>query len=74
MKLKKFSQKTIKSYLYYIIDLIKYVNKSPKSVNTKDIRGYLEYLANKNSSASTLNTAYSALKFYFEKSFIANFS
>lgn len=67
MKLRKFSQKTIKSYLYYITDLLKYSSKNPKTVNTEDIRGYLEHLADKNSSASTLNTAYSALKFYFEK-------
>jgi len=67
MKLRKFSPKTIKSYLYYITDLLKYSNKNPKTVNTDDIRGYLEYLADKGSSASTLNGAYSAFKLYFEK-------
>lgn len=67
MKLRKFSQKTIKLYLYYITDLLKRANKNPKTVNTGDIRGYLEYLADKNSSASTLNCAYSAFKLYFEK-------
>ncbi|OGI17785.1 MAG: hypothetical protein A3J63_03570 [Candidatus Moranbacteria bacterium RIFCSPHIGHO2_02_FULL_40_12b] len=67
MKLRKFSQKTIKSYLYYITALLKYANKNPKTVNTEDIRGYLEYLADKNSSSSTLNGAYSAFKLYFEK-------
>ena len=67
MKLRKFSPKTIKSYLYYITDLLKYSSKNPKTVNTDDIRGYLEHLADKNSSASTLNGAYSAFKLYFEK-------
>lgn len=67
MKLRKFSQKTIKSYLHYITDLLKYSNKNPKNVNTEDIRGYLEHLADKNSAASTLNCAYSAFKLYFEK-------
>lgn len=67
MKLRKFSPKTIKSYLYYITDLLKYSNKNPKTVNTDDIRGYLEHLADKNSSASTLNGAHSAFKLYFEK-------
>lgn len=67
IKLRKFSQKTIKLYLYYITDLLKRANKNPKTVNTGDIRGYLEYLADKNSSASTLNCAYSAFKLYFEK-------
>jgi len=67
MKLRKFSQKTIDSYQYYITALLKYSSKNPKTVNTEDIRGYLEYLADKNSSASTLNCAYSAFKLYFEK-------
>jgi site-specific recombinase XerD len=67
MKLRKFSPKTIKSYLYYITALLKYSNKNPKTVNTDDIRTYLEYLADKNSSSSTLNGAYSAFKLYFEK-------
>ncbi|MFH0819670.1 MAG: site-specific tyrosine recombinase/integron integrase [bacterium] len=67
MKLRKFSQKTIQSYLHYITELLTYSSKNPKTVNTEDIRDYLEHLADKNFSASTLNTAYSALKFYFEK-------
>ncbi|MEA2088326.1 MAG: site-specific tyrosine recombinase/integron integrase [Patescibacteria group bacterium] len=67
MKLRGFSQKTVKSYLYYITEVLKFANKNPKIVNTKDIRNYLEKLADNKQSASTLNTAYSALKFYFEK-------
>jgi len=67
MKLRKFSPKTIKSYLHYITDLLKYSNKNPKTVTSDDIRNYLEHLADKNSSASTLNGAYSAFKLYFEK-------
>lgn len=30
MKLRKFSQKTIKSYAHYITDLLKYSSKNPK--------------------------------------------
>lgn len=67
MKLRRFSPKTIKSYLHYITDLLKYSNKNPKTVNSDDIRSYLEYLADKNASASALNGAYSAFKLYFEK-------
>lgn len=67
MKIRKFSPKTVDSYLYYITNILKFANKNPKTVNTDDIRRYLESLADKNCSASTLNTAYSALKFYFEK-------
>jgi len=67
MKLRNFSQKTIKSYLYYITDILSKANKSPKSITGADIRNYLEKLADENKSSSTLNSAYSALKFYFEK-------
>lgn len=67
MKIRKFSPKTIKSYLHYITEILSFSNKNPKTVNTEDIRNYLEHLADKNCSASTLNTAYSALKLYFEK-------
>ncbi|MCK5459917.1 tyrosine-type recombinase/integrase [Candidatus Parcubacteria bacterium] len=67
MKLRRFSDKTIKSYLYYIIDILNYANKNPKTVNTEDIRNYLEKLVDDKKSSSTLNTAYSALKLYFEK-------
>ncbi|MFH1292466.1 MAG: site-specific tyrosine recombinase/integron integrase [bacterium] len=65
MKLRNFSQKTVKSYLHYITNLLEFANKSPRSVNNQDIRAYLEYLADDGKSASTLNTAYSALLFYF---------
>lgn len=67
MILRKFSPKTIKSYLYYISNLLKDKDKSPKNINTDDIRDYLEKMANNKAAASTMNTAYSAFKFYFEK-------
>lgn len=67
MRLRKFSQKTIKSYLHYTTYLLNFTRKSPTNINQSDIRNYLENLCDKNASSSTLNTAYSALKFYFEK-------
>ena len=42
MVLRKFSPKNIKSYLYYISDLLKDKDKNLKSVSTDDIRVYLE--------------------------------
>jgi site-specific recombinase XerD len=67
MKLRKFSPKTIKSYLHYITDLLECSSKNPKTVNTNDIRKYLENLADRGQSASSLNIAHSAFKLYFEK-------
>ena len=54
-------------YLYYITTILNYANKNPKTIKTEDIRNYLEKLYDNKKSSSTLNTAYSALKFYFEK-------
>ncbi|MBU3925050.1 tyrosine-type recombinase/integrase [Patescibacteria group bacterium] len=67
MKLRKFSPKTVKSYLYYITEVLEFANKNPKQICTDDIRNYLEKLVDKGKSGSTLNIVYSALKFYFEK-------
>lgn len=67
MRLRKFSQKTIKSYLLYIEACLRFVRKSPRDVDGADVRNYLDHLASTGKSASTLNTAYSALQFYFGK-------
>jgi len=67
MKLRNFSQKTIKAYLYYISDALNFASCGPGSVSSEHLRGYLENMASGGKSSSTLNTAYSALKFYFEK-------
>lgn len=67
MKLRNFSQKTIKSYLYYITDFLSKSNKQIRQVSSVDVRNYLENLADSGTSASTLNCAYSAMKLYFEK-------
>ncbi|MBI2552522.1 tyrosine-type recombinase/integrase [Candidatus Uhrbacteria bacterium] len=67
MRLRKFSQKTIKSYLLYIEACLRFVRKSPRDVDGADVRNYLDNLASTGRSASTLNTAYSALQFYFGK-------
>lgn len=67
MKLRNFSQKTIKSYLYYITSFLQKASKGPRAVDGQDIKMYLEGLANSGRSASTINIAYSALLFYFVK-------
>jgi len=65
LKIRGFSQKTVKSYLYYNKNLLKYNDKSPKFVNTDDIKEYLLFLKNKNLSNATINVAINAIKFYY---------
>lgn len=67
MLLKNFSPRTIQSYTHYIQDCLKHANVSANYINEQHIRDYLLFLQEKNFSTSTINTAYSALKLYFEK-------
>ncbi len=73
MKLRGFSPKTLQAYLYYTRKMLDFTNKSPRSVKAVDLRKYLEHLVDLGLSASTLNLAYSALKFYFKTVMNRNF-
>jgi site-specific recombinase XerD len=62
------SSRTIKSYLHYNEDFLRFVKRSPVSVSNGDVRDYLYYLVEqRNASASTLNVAINALKCYYGK-------
>ena len=65
LKIRGFSPKTVKAYLYYNTALLKFKNKSPKNINTDDIKEYLLYLKNKNLANATLDVAINAVKFYY---------
>lgn len=65
MKLRGFSEKTMKSYLFYNQKFIEYIEKSPEDVTEEDIK---EFLANKLSesvSNGTINFIKASLKFYY---------
>lgn len=68
-RLKHFSPKTEKSYLYYIHDFILFHNKQhPKNMGIAQIRTYLAHLAiQKKVAASTQNVALSALLFLYKR-------
>ena len=65
LRIRGFSDKTVKSYLYYNKVFIDYANKSPKEVRNEDIKKFLEYLVNKGMATATLNLVINALKFYY---------
>lgn len=67
MKLRGFSQKTRKTYRQYITACLTFATKNPKDIKEDDIRRYLAHLADTDHAVSTLNTAYSALLFYFSR-------
>jgi len=65
MKLRNFSLKTIKAYLFYNQKFIEFIKKSPKEISGNDIRNYLLYLESKKKSTSMINLAHNALNFYY---------
>lgn len=69
IRLKHFSLKTEKSYVYYIREFILFHNKRhPKEMGVAEIRAYLSHLAvEKNVAASTQTVALSALLFLYRQ-------
>jgi len=65
LKIRGFSRRTQKAYLYYNKKLLKYNNKSPRDINSDDIKEYLFYLKKKKLANATLNVAINAIKFYY---------
>jgi len=65
---RKYSKKTVKSYLHYNRELVKFAGKLSHTITEEYIKNYLFYLAcEKDVSASTLNIDINALRFYYGK-------
>jgi len=63
---RRYSPKTVKSYIHYNNKFLKFIRKTPKEITNEDVKDYLFYLVEKKGVAtSTLNIAISALKFYY---------
>jgi site-specific recombinase XerD len=66
MRSRKYSRKTIKSYVYYNRDFLEFCGKAPHEVGERDLRDYLTFLEKRRKySAAGINLALSALKFFF---------
>ena len=67
MRIRNFSRKTIKAYLYYNKELLRFASyKSPKEINKQDIKDYLDFLISSGKSPATLNLIINSLKFYYQ--------
>ncbi len=67
LKIRGFSQKTVKSYGLYNRLFLEFIKKSPKEVKNEDIKTYLEFLKDGRAANSTINVAINALKFYYSQ-------
>ncbi len=73
LKIRGFSNKTIKAYLYHVLKFLRFINKPYNDINENDIKSYFTYLMyKKNASTSTISLIKSALKFSFDE--ILNFN
>jgi len=62
-----FSNKTKKSYLFFVNDFLGFIKKTPNEVQKEDIKLYISYLVTKrNYTNITANLAISSLKFFFK--------
>jgi len=66
MRIRNFSPKTIQAYLYYNKEILRFANKSPRDINTEDLRDYIDCLFSLGKSSSTVNLAINSFKFYYE--------
>lgn len=66
-KRRRLSPRTAKTYIYGINKFLKYCNKELGKISKKDVRLFLEKLANENKAGNTLNTYHMAIRFLFEE-------
>lgn len=67
MRIRKYSQKTRKAYLYYNRSILEFTCKIPEEITTGDIRDYLDHLVTaKKLAVSSINIALNALKFHYQ--------
>ena len=65
LRLRNYSPRTIKSYLYYIREFLAFQAASPAENSEAAIKGFLLALESKGASAETRNLCLSAVKFYY---------
>ncbi|OIO18691.1 MAG: hypothetical protein AUJ37_05005 [Candidatus Magasanikbacteria bacterium CG1_02_41_34] len=65
LRIRNYSRTTIKSYLYYNEEILRFFQKDSHHITMEDIKNYLDYLADSKSS-STVSVAYGALQFYYK--------
>lgn len=67
LELKNFSPKTVTCYLTCMVQFVRHYGRSPVELGEEEIRKYLHYLIKeKKASQSSINQAYSAIKFFHE--------
>ena len=66
MRMRKFGEKTQLDYLRAVRNFTKYLGRSPDAATVEDLRNYQLHLVDHGTSPSSLNSAISGLKFFFD--------
>jgi len=66
LRFRNYSPRTIKAYLHYNEELLRFAAKDPREINGEDVKNYLDFVA-RDSSASTVSVAYNAVHFYYQQ-------
>jgi integrase/recombinase XerD len=72
LKSRGFSSKTLKSYLYYNRDFLRFVGKSMGDVDEQDVKEYMKFLI-ENRSVSTASLALASIRFFARKVLMKDF-
>lgn len=67
LKIRGFSEKTIKSYLFWNKKFLDQVNKKPEEITTEDIKSYIAEKISENISPKSIVLIKSALKFFYDE-------
>ena len=74
LSIRKYSRRTIKSYIRINRDFLLFSGKTPEEITSEDVKEYLYYVVNRKKVAtSTLNIIINALKFYYGEVLKKNF-
>lgn len=67
MQVRRYATKTQEAYVHWVSALAKYYHKSPDQIEQEEVRRWFVYLTNERKlSRSSVTTALSALKFFYE--------
>lgn len=63
---RRYSERTIKTYIYCINRFLRFTGKSLDRISKKDVKGFLEHLSEKGRAGNTMNVYHMAIRFLFE--------
>ncbi|MFA5125123.1 MAG: site-specific tyrosine recombinase/integron integrase [Patescibacteria group bacterium] len=67
LKIRNYSQKTIKSYIHYLGDFLNFVNSDPVAVNSAKIKEFILLKQGSGYSSQTVNLCLNAIKFFYRE-------